>query len=83
MSAQPGLVPQISGYLTSDQLWGITLFVDHATDYTYGHLMHIIDLHETLGANKSFEKLVRKSDNTAKKNIETTEGIPELVSWRH
>ena len=32
VSTQPGLVPQISGYLTSDQIWGINLFLDHATD---------------------------------------------------
>ena len=34
VSVQPGLVPQISGYLTSNLIWGITLFVDHATEFT-------------------------------------------------
>ena len=66
VSAQPGLVPQMSGYLTSDQIWGITLFVYHTTDYTYGHLMHSIYLNETMGANKAFEKLVLRSNNTVK-----------------
>ena len=60
MSAQPVLVPQMSGYLTRDQIWGITLFVDHANDYTYGHLMRSLDLNETLGSKKAFEKLVSR-----------------------
>ena len=54
----------MSGYLTSKQIWGISLFVDHETDYKYGHLMHSLDLDETLGANKAFDKLVGRSDNT-------------------
>ena len=66
LSTQPGLFLQMSGYLTSDRIWGISLFVDHATDYTYGHLIRIIDLDENLGANKYFEKLVGRSNNTVK-----------------
>ena len=59
VSVQPGLVPQMSGYLTRNRICDITLFVDHATENTYGHLMHSLDLDKTLGAKKSFEKLVR------------------------
>ena len=66
VSAQPGLVPQTSGNLTSNQIWGITLFVGNVTDYTYGYLMCSLDLEETLGAKKDFDKLVRRSDNTVK-----------------
>ena len=47
-------------------MWGITLFVDHATDYTYGHLMRSLDLDETLGAKKYFDNLVGRLDNTVK-----------------
>ena len=54
VSVQLGLVPKMSGYLISDQIWGITLFVDHATDYTYGHLMRSLDLDKTLGAKNYF-----------------------------
>ena len=54
VSAQPGMVPQIIGYLTSDQIRGITLFVNHETDYTYGPLMRSLDLEETLDANNAF-----------------------------
>ena len=54
----------MSGYLTSDQIWGITLFVYHTTDYTYGHLMRSIDLDKTMCTKKDFEKLVGISNNT-------------------
>ena len=54
VSAQPVLVPQMSGYLISDQFWGITLFLDHATEYTYCHLIRSLDLDEILGARKYF-----------------------------
>ena len=67
VSGQPGLVPQMSGYLTRDQIWGITLFVDHKTDYTYEHLMRSLDLDKTLGSKKSFENLVSRLDNTFKR----------------
>ena len=39
VSAQPGLIPQMSGFLTSKILWGATTFVDHVSDYVYVHLM--------------------------------------------
>ena len=67
VSAQPGLVPQTSGNLTSNQIWGITLFVNHGTDYTYDHLPRSIDLDETMGAKKVFEKLVGRSNNNVKR----------------
>ena len=54
----------MSGYLTSNQIWGITLFVDLATDYTYVHLLRSLELHKNMGAKKAFEKLVGRSDNT-------------------
>ena len=40
VSAQPGLVPQMSGNLTSSRITGATVFVDHVSHYTYVHLMH-------------------------------------------
>ena len=56
----------MSGYLTSNRIWGITLFVEHATDYTYGHLVCSLDLDVTLGAKKDFENLVGRSNNIVK-----------------
>ena len=67
VSAQPGMVLQMSGYLTSNRIWGIALFMDHATDYTHGNLMRSLDLDNTLGAKKSFEKLVGRINNTVKR----------------
>ena len=48
VSAQPGLIPQMSGFLTSTRLWGATTFVDHVRDYVYVHLMQDLTLDETL-----------------------------------
>ena len=39
ISAQPGLIPQMAGFLTSKQIWGCTTFVDHVSNYMYVHLM--------------------------------------------
>ena len=80
LSAQPGLVPQMSGYLTSDRIWGITLFLDHATYNTYGHLMRSLDLDETLGSKKSFENLVSRSYNTVKIYHEYNRRYVEKIS---
>ena len=79
VSAQPVLVPQMSGYLTSDRIWGINLFVDHATDYTYVQLMRSLDLDETLVVKKSFDKLVGRSDNNVKR-YHTDNGRYQMAS---
>ncbi|KAL7460084.1 hypothetical protein ACHAXS_000553 [Conticribra weissflogii] len=56
----------MNGFLTSDRIWGVTVFVDHARDYTYGHLMRGLDLTETLLAKKAFEKFAVQGSNTVK-----------------
>ena len=48
VSAQPGLTPQMSGFLTSKRLWGATKFLDHVSYYVYVHLMRDLTLDETL-----------------------------------
>ena len=53
------MVPQMLGFITSSRIWGVNLFVDHATDFCYGHLMRSLDLEETLLAKKAFEKFAR------------------------
>ncbi len=67
VSAQPGLVPQMSGFLTSQRIWGVTLFVDHVSDYTYGHLMRSLDLSETLLAKRAFEKLAARAGHSVRR----------------
>jgi hypothetical protein len=39
VSAQPGLIPQITGKLTSQQINGATVIVDHHSDHGYIYLM--------------------------------------------
>ena len=56
MSAQPGLIPKISGYLTNIRIWGTTLFVDRGSDYTRVALMRDLTLDEMILAKTSFEK---------------------------
>ena len=53
VSAQPGLVPQMPGFLTSKRLWGAATFVDHVSDYVYEHLMRDLTLDETLLAKEA------------------------------
>ena len=54
VSAQPGLIPQMAGYLTSARIWGATTFCDHVTDYVYVHLMKSFTLEETLLAKTAY-----------------------------
>ncbi len=57
VSAQPGLVPHMTEFLTTECIWGITLFVDHTSDWTYSHLMQSLDISETLLAKQAFEMI--------------------------
>ena len=66
VSAQPGLVPQMAGFLTSERIWAVTIFVDHATDWCYGHTMHSLELNETLLPKRAFEKLVTHAGHEVK-----------------
>ena len=56
LSAQPGLITQMSGFLTSQRLWGCTHFVDHVSDYVYVHLMIDLSLSEVLLSKEEFGK---------------------------
>jgi hypothetical protein len=57
ISAQPGLIPQMTGFLTSKQIWGCTTFVDHISNYIFVHLMKDFTTIETLLAKLAFKKL--------------------------
>jgi len=52
-----GLVQQAVGTLTRRRIVGATIFVDHATDYTYPHLMEDLTLNATLVAKEAYERL--------------------------
>jgi hypothetical protein len=56
ISAQPGLIPQMAGFLTNLRIWGATIFVDHFSDYVFVALMRDLTLDETLLAKASFKR---------------------------
>jgi hypothetical protein len=56
ISSQPGLIPQMAGFLTNLRIWGATIFVDHFSDYFFVALMCDLTLDETLLAKASFER---------------------------
>ena len=56
ISAQSGLIPQMSRFLTSKRLWGTNTFVYHVSDYVYVYLMRYLTLYETLLAKEAMEK---------------------------
>jgi hypothetical protein len=66
ISAQPGLIPQISGSLTCMQINGATVFVDHYSDHVYVFLMRDLSLEETLLAKHAYERFLSSIEVTAK-----------------
>jgi hypothetical protein len=58
-STTPGLISQMKGKPTREQTYYATIFVYHATDYTYVHLQRDTSSEETLRAKKEFELLAR------------------------
>jgi hypothetical protein len=55
VSAQPGLIPQMSGHLTNLCVMAATIFVDHFLDHVYMYLMKDLTLSETLLAKHAYE----------------------------
>ena len=66
VSAQPGLIPQMSGFLTSKRLWGATTFVDNLSDYMYVHLMRDLTLYETLLSKEAMETVMAQAGRYVK-----------------
>jgi hypothetical protein len=66
VSAQPGLIPQISGKLTCMRVNGATTIVDHYSDHIYVFLMHDLTLEETIPAKNAFERFLSSIGVTAK-----------------
>ena len=64
VSAQPGLIPQMSVFLTNQRLWGATTFVDHVSDYVYVHLMGYLSLTETFLAKSAMDKVMSQDGRT-------------------
>jgi hypothetical protein len=58
VSAQQGLIPQMSGRLTNLRIMGATVFVDHYSDHVYVYLMRDLTLSETLMAKHAYERFL-------------------------
>jgi hypothetical protein len=56
VSAQPGLIPQISGKLTGMQINGATIIVDHHFNHDHAFLMQDLTLGETILAKHAYEQ---------------------------
>ena len=65
MSAQPGLIPQMSGFLTNLRITGATVFVDHYSDHVFVYLMKNLTLEETLVAKTAYERFLQTVGVTA------------------
>eukprot|EP00978_Attheya_sp_CCMP212_P006292 scaffold14257_cov69-Attheya_sp.AAC.1 len=57
ISAQAGLVPQLSGRLTHQRIWAATIFVDHVSHFAHAHLMRSVSQEETLAAKHGWERI--------------------------
>jgi hypothetical protein len=66
-SAQEGLVPQVTGKLTSDRITGATIFVDHATNFIYVHLMKHLSSAETIKAKCAVDKRFAEHGHSIKR----------------
>ena len=56
ISAQPEMVPQISGRLTVARVWGATVFLDHLSRHVYIHLMQDQTQASRLEAKAAYEQ---------------------------
>ena len=66
VSSQPGLIPQMSFFLTKQRLWGATTFLDHISDFVYVHLMQDLSLAETMLAKEAMKKVMAHSGRSVK-----------------
>ena len=58
VSAQPGLIPQMSGCLTNLRVIAARVFVDHFLDHVYVYLMKDLTLSETLLAKHVYPRRI-------------------------
>ena len=66
VSAQPGLIPQITGNLTGQRINRATVIVDHFSDHVYVYLMRNLTLDETILAKHAYERFLSSIRVTAK-----------------
>jgi hypothetical protein len=81
ISAQPGIIPQMAGFLTSKRIWGCTMFIDHVSDYIHVHLMKDFTTIETLLAKLAFKILCTKADCSVK-HYQMNSLLPAIISTK-
>ena len=84
-SSTPGIIPQMSGFLTSNRFGAATVFVDHETSYMNTHLQRGQTLIESIEAKAAYERIVANFGIRVKKfhtdnGIFTEEGFKRDVS---
>ena len=57
VSRQPGLIPQVVGFLTNRRYAGALIFVEEFSDFTYVRLVEGFTDAETLQGKHAFENL--------------------------
>eukprot|EP00957_Ditylum_brightwellii_P000365 27896-Ditylum_brightwellii.AAC.1 len=60
VSNQSGLVPQLSGKLTNQWFTGAIIYVDHATNFLFVHLMRTLSGGKTLESKRAYERIAAK-----------------------
>ena len=73
-SSTPGIIPQMSGFLTFASFWARTVFVNHATSYMYTHLQRGQTLIKYIEAKAAYERMEANLGISAKK-FHTDNGI--------
>lgn len=56
VSRTPGLIAQMSGFLTKERYFHATVFCDNFSDFTYVHIQKHASAEETLSAKVAFER---------------------------
>ena len=57
ISHQPGLIPQSTGSMTHERVWGSVLYVDHYSDFMYNHLITDTTSQAALESKLSYERV--------------------------
>ena len=73
-SSTPGIIPQISGFLTSDCPWAATVFVDNAISYMYTYLQRGQTLVKYIEVKAAYERMAANLGIRVKK-FHTDNGI--------
>ncbi len=82
VSAQPGIIPQISGKPTGLQVNGATIFVDHNSDHVYVFLMRDLTPDETILAKHAYEWFLSSIGVTSKAYHADNGRFADGISWR-